>query len=143
VSFILIRSFIVNHLDTTEAGIWSSVVRLSGFYMLFISSLCSMYFFPKLSKDIKLYGQKKVVTEYFVKFVPIVLLGLLFCLILQKYIVLFIYNEDFLAITEVFYLHLVADLIKTCSLIFGYFFVVHQKTKYFIFFEFIDRKSVV
>ncbi|SEH68212.1 Polysaccharide biosynthesis protein [Paenimyroides aquimaris] len=138
VSFILIRSFIVNHLDTTEAGIWSSVVRLSGFYMLFISSLCSLYFFPKLSKDLKPNGQKKVVTEYFVKFVPIVLVGLLFCFILQKYIVLFVYNEDFLAITEVFYLQLVADLIKTCSLIFGYFFVVHQKTRYFIFFEFIS-----
>ena len=138
VSFILVRSFIVNHLDTTEAGIWSSVVRLSGFYMLFISSLCSLYFLPKLSKDLKPDQQKKVLVEYFVKFVPIVLLGLLFCFIIQKYIVLLVYNEDFLAITNVFYLQLIADLIKTCSIIFGYYLIVHQKTKYFIFFEFIS-----
>ncbi|WLD24788.1 oligosaccharide flippase family protein [Flavobacterium dauae] len=138
VSFILVRSFIVNHLDTTEAGIWSSVVRLSGFYMLFISSLCSLYFFPKLSKDLKPDGQKKVIVEYFVKFVPIVLVGLLFCFILQKYIVLLVYNDAFLAITNVFYLQLIADLIKTCSIIFGYYLIVHQKTKYFILFEFIS-----
>src|SRR5690606_41309765 len=113
-------------------------VGLSGFCILCMSSLCCMYFFLKLSKELKHNGHKKVVTESLVNLVPLVKLGLLLCFILQKYIVLFIYNEDFLAITEVFYLQLVADLIKTCSLIFGYFFVVHQKTRYFFFFEFIS-----
>ena len=49
-SFIFIRYLVQSNLSADEAGVWSSIVRISVFYMTFVSSICNLYFYPKLSK---------------------------------------------------------------------------------------------
>lgn len=137
-SFILIRNLIQTNLGSETSGIWSSIIRLSSFYMLFVSSICSLYFFPKLAKAHFFKEKKAIVSEYFIKFVPLVFIGLLVCYFSQNFIILFLYTTDFLIITKYFYLQLIADFIKTLSLIYGYFLIAKQDLKKYMIFEIIS-----
>lgn len=134
-SFIFIRNLVEHNLSTEEAGIWSSILRISGFYMTFVTSICSLYFYPKLAKALAYKEYREIIVEYYKKFVPIVLFGLVLCFILQKIVILLLYTKDFLILREYFYLQLIADFVKTLSLIFGYLIIAQKKMGQFILFE--------
>ena len=140
-SFIFIRYLVQSNLSADEAGVWSSIVRISVFYMTFVSSLCNLYFYPKLSKTEIFSEYKAIIAEYYRKFIPIVFLGLLLCFVLQKVVILLIYTEDFLILRDYFYLQLIADFVKSLSLIFGYLLIAKKKIWQFILFEIISLGS--
>lgn len=68
-------------------------------------------------------------------------LGLLLCFVLQKVVILLIYTEDFLILRDYFYLQLIADFVKSLSLIFGYLLIAKKKIWQFILFEIISLGS--
>ena len=140
-SFIFIRNLVEHHLSTEEAGVWSSILRISGFYMTFVTSICGLYFYPKLAAALAYKEYREIISEYYKKFVPIVLLGLVLCFILQKIVILLLFTKDFLVIREYFYLQLIADFLKTLSLIFGYLIIAKKKMVQFILFEIISLGS--
>lgn len=140
-SFIFIRYLVQSNLSADEAGVWSSIVRISVFYMTFVSSICNLYFYPKLSKTEMFSEYKAIIAEYYRKFIPIVFLGLLLCFVLQKVVILLIYTEDFLILRDYFYLQLIADFVKSLSLIFGYLLIAKKKIGQFILFEIISLGS--
>lgn len=140
-SFIFIRYLVQSNLSADEAGVWSSIVRISVFYMTFVSSICNLYFYPKLSKTEIFSEYKAIIAEYYRKFIPIVFLGLLLCFVLQKVVILLIYTEDFLILRDYFYLQLIADFVKSLSLIFGYLLIAKKKIWQFILFEIISLGS--
>ena len=140
-SFIFIRYLVQSNLSADEAGVWSSIVRISVFYMTFVSSICNLYFYPKLSKTEIFSEYKAIIAEYYRKFIPIVFLGLLLCFVLQKVVILLIYTEDFLILRDYFYLQLIADFVKSLSLIFGYLLIAKKKIGQFILFEIISLGS--
>lgn len=140
-SFIFIRYLVQSNLSADEAGVWSSIVRISVFYMTFVSSICNLYFYPKLSKTEIFSEYKAIIAEYYRKFIPIVFLGLLLCFVLQKIVILLIYTEDFLILRDYFYLQLIADFVKSLSLIFGYLLIAKKKIWQFILFEIISLGS--
>ena len=140
-SFIFIRYLVQSNLSADEAGVWSSIVRISVFYMTFVSSICNLYFYPKLSKTEIFSEYKAIIAEYYRKFIPIVFLGLLLCFVLQKVVILIIYTEDFLILRDYFYLQIIADFVKTLSLIFGYLLIKKKKIWQFILFEIISLGS--
>ena len=140
-SFIFIRYLVQSNLSADEAGVWSSIVRISVFYMTFVSSICNLYFYPKLSKTEIFSEYKAIIAEYYRKFIPIVFLGLLLCFVLQKVVILLIYTEDFLILRDYFYLQLIADFVKSLSLIFGYLLIEKKKIWQFILFEIISLGS--
>ena len=140
-SFIFIRYLVQSNLSADEAGVWSSIVRISVFYMTFVSSICNLYFYPKLSKTEIFSEYKAIIAEYYRKFIPIVFLGLLLCFVLQKVVILLIYTEDFLILRDYFYLQLIADFVKSLSLIFGYLLIAKKKIWQFILFEILSLGS--
>lgn len=140
-SFIFIRYLVQSNLSADEAGVWSSIVRISVFYMTFVSSICNLYFYPKLSKTEIFSEYKAIIAEYYRKFIPIVFLGLLLCFVLQKVVILLIYTEEFLILRDYFYLQLIADFVKSLSLIFGYLLIAKKKIWQFILFEIISLGS--
>lgn len=140
-SLIFIRNQIESNLGETDAGIWSTIVRLSSFYMLFVSSICGLYFFPLLSKNENLNHQKKILAEYYKKLVPLVAIGLFLCYHFQEWLIEILYTQEFLPITNYFYFQLIADFIKTCAFIFGYQLIANRKVKHFILFEILSVGS--
>lgn len=136
-SFIVIRTMIETNLGEYFSGIWSSIIRLSSFYMMFIVSMCSLYFYPQI---IKTSGSefKKVIKQYYIIFIPIILFGFISVYFLQNFIIKIVFTEEFIVLNEYLYLQFIADFIKSFYLFFGYVLIARQKIMWFVIFELIS-----
>src|SRR5690554_807720 len=134
-SFIFIRNLIQINISVDSASIWSAILRLSSFYMVFINTVCHLYFYPKLIKSITNSDMKEVIKEYFVKFIPITFIGFLLCFLLQNIIIILLYTPEFLVIKDFFFLQILSDFIKTAAMIFGYSLIAKEYLKLYITLE--------
>ncbi|MEN3322629.1 O-antigen translocase [Mariniflexile soesokkakense] len=132
-SYLFIRNTIISNIDTSTAGLWEAMNKLSGFYMIFFSSLFTLYLLPLLASNKTVKGYVEIMRTYFkylIPFVIILFLGILFFRVLL--IKLFLTNE-FLIVEQFFYLQLLGDFIKIIAFSFAYQF--HAKkmvASYFI-----------
>lgn len=132
-SYLFIRNAIISSIDTATAGLWEAMNKLSGFYMIFFSSLFTLYLLPLLASNKTVKGYVEIMRTYFkylIPFVIILFLGILFFRVLL--IKLFLTNE-FLIVEQFFYLQLLGDFIKIIAFSFAYQF--HAKkmvVSYFI-----------
>src|SRR5690606_32962223 len=140
-SFIVIRTMIETNLGEYFSGIWSSIIRLSSFYMMFIVSMCSLYFYPQI---IKTSGSefKKVIKQYYTIFIPIILFGFISIYFLQNFIIKIVFTEEFIVLNEYLYLQFIADFIKSFYLFFGYVLIACQEIIWIVIYLFISWMSI-
>ncbi|WP_308990862.1 oligosaccharide flippase family protein [Mariniflexile litorale] len=121
-SYLLIRNNIISFIDTSTAGLWEAMNKLSSFYMIFFSSLFTLYLLPLLASNKTIKGYAEIMSTYFkylIPFIIVLFLGILFFRVLL--IKLFLTNE-FLKIEQFFYLQLFGDFIKIIAFSFAYQF---------------------
>ena len=135
ITFIVIRNFIQEILSIELAGIWSSILRLSSFYMMFVSSFIGLYFLPNIAKSTSITSLNEEARKYFKQFFPMVVLGLTVCYFLQNYIIQIVYTNEFILIKDYFYLQLIADAIRVLGIFWGYCILTKQLVKWYILFE--------
>lgn len=136
-SFILLqlRNEIINQEGLFISGIYEGLQRISSYYLLFISTIISLYFLPKLSQTNSILEEKEIVKDYLFQILPIFGLGLFFLFIFKKYVVQVFFTSDFESMENLFLWQLVGDFLKTISLIFGYLLIAKKNTKVFIITE--------
>lgn len=133
--FLAIRNNIIINLSIDEAGYWEGITRISSYYFLFISTLISVYFLPKLSASEHSYEIKKIIWSYLKNIIPIFLTGLVVIFILRNQIIQLLYTSEFEPMAALFFWQLIGDLFKAISLILGILFFAQKKTLAFIVFE--------
>lgn len=129
---ISIRNTISNDFGTHEAGYWSSITRIAVFYLLFISTLLTIYFLPSLSLSKTKKDTKAVFVMYYKVIVPLFILGATIVYFLRDFIVRLLYSEEFLPMKELFFWQLLGDFFKVCALILAYQLLAKKLTKAFI-----------
>jgi len=122
ISYLLIRNKIISSIDLETAGLWEAMNKVSTFYMLFFSSLLTLYLLPKLSQNITVNGFKNIMIEYFKFVLPLVIILFLVIFISRLLIIRLFLTEDFLHIQNLFYLQLVGDFLKIVGFSFAYQF---------------------
>jgi O-antigen/teichoic acid export membrane protein len=136
--YISIRNQIVHNVNVSEAGYWEAVNRISTFYLLFASTLLTVYFLPKLSVAKADAETKTVFLNYFKSVVPLYAMGLLTVYVLRGFIVQTLFSKEFLPMENLFVWQLAGDFFKVCSLILGYEFFAKKMTRQFIITEVIS-----
>lgn len=131
----LLRTQIINSYSAEEAGLWEAMNRISFFYLMFVSTLITVYFFPKLSAAKTVQQTRIIFWSYYKSIVPLFGLGLIVIFLLRRFIVQLLFNEDFLPMTNLFIWQLAGDFLKVCTLILGYEFFAKRMTKAFIITE--------
>jgi len=132
-SYLLIRNSIISTIDVNTAGLWEAMNKISSFYMIFFSSLFTLYLLPLLASNKTVKGFVEIMGTYFKYLIPFVIV-LFFCILIarDKLINLVLTNE-FKSIEQFFYLQLIGDFIKIIAFSFAYQF--HAKkmvSSYFI-----------
>jgi len=133
--FLSIRNSIIEKLGIEKAGYWEAMSRISSYYMLFLGTILTVYFLPKLSKAKGNKETKIIFWTYFKGIFPFFAIGLLVLYVLKDYIIPIIFTREFAPISDLFFWQLIGDLLKALSLILGYQFFAKKMTKAFIFFE--------
>jgi len=130
--YLKIRTNATEFIGIENAGNWEAINRLSAFYMIFVSKLLSLYFFPKLSQSKSDIETKHVFFEYYKSVIPMFIIGALTLYFLRDTLISVVYSERFSVLSDLFFWQLIGDFFKVCSLILGYQFFAKKMTIAFI-----------
>jgi PST family polysaccharide transporter len=137
-SFVLleIRTDIVAITGLQQAGIYEGLQRISSYYLLFVSSIMAIYFYPKLAETNS--NSKEIVLHYLKTIIPLFTIGLVIIYFLRKLIIQVLFSSEFETMESLFLWQLLGDLLKAISLIFGTILIAKKQTKVFIITEIIS-----
>lgn len=130
--FLSLRNTIIHTLSYEAAGYWEALTRISSYYFLFLSTILTVYYLPKLSKSESVAQTKSLFWSYFKGIVPFFLIGLLVLYVLRGYLIPLLFSDAFLPISELFFWQFIGDAFKAIALILGYQFFAKKLTKAFI-----------
>jgi len=133
--FLAIRNHIIQNLGIEQAGYWETMTRISNYYLLFVSTILSVYFLPKLSKAQNNVETKSIFWQYYKFILPVFILGLTVLYCTRFFVVELLFTKEFLPVTDLFFWQLLGDIFKICTLILGYQFFAKKMTKAFIIAE--------
>lgn len=134
-SSIFVREYIASSVGWEQAGLWEALMRLSGAYLMIVTTTLSIYFLPKFS-ELKLYSEIK--SELFNAYkiiIPLLVVMFSFIYILRDIIVILLFSEDFKPISELFAYQLFGDVLKVMSWLVAYLMIGKAMVKTFIFTE--------
>ncbi len=137
-SFVLleIRTDVIEITGLKNAGIYEGLQRISSYYLLFISSIMAIYFYPKLAEQNS--NTKAIILNYLKTIIPIFAIGLALIYVLRKFIIQMLFSAEFESMESLFLWQLVGDLLKGIALIFGTILIATKQTKAFIITEIIS-----
>lgn len=127
-----LRNTIIHTLSYEAAGYWEALTRISSYYFLFLSTILTVYYLPKLSKSESVAATKSLFWSYFKGIVPFFLIGLVVLYVLRGYLIPVLFADAFLPVSELFFWQFVGDAFKAMALILGYQFFAKKLTKAFI-----------
>ncbi|HUH50781.1 MAG TPA: O-antigen translocase [Flavobacterium sp.] len=130
--YLQIRSEAIATLGIDNAGNWEAMNRLASFYLVFVSTLLSVYFFPKLSQSKTDSQTKGIFMDYYKSIIPMFIAGGLLLYFSRHLLITLIYSDRFMVLSELFFWQLLGDLFKVASLILGYQFFAKRMTVAFL-----------
>lgn len=130
--FLAIRNNIIEVLGIDSAGYWEAMTRISNYYLMFISTILTVYFFPKLAFSSSKKAVQNVVKSYYLSVVPIYIFGVIVLFFLRNFFIKLFFTKDFLPVSDLFFWQLLGDTFKVASLILGYQFYAKKLTVAFI-----------
>ena len=130
--FLIIRNEITGKLGIQQAGFWEAISRISSYYMMFVSTILTVYFLPKLSKAHNKQETKTIFWQYYKFILPVFAICVLVIYFARFIIIEILFTKEFLPISSLFFWQLVGDIFKVASLILGYEFFAKKLTKAFI-----------
>jgi O-antigen/teichoic acid export membrane protein len=133
--FLAIRKNVIEIVGLEEAGFWETIIRISSYYMLFVTTILSVYFLPKLAVAKNNLETKKVFWSFYNTILPLFIAGLVIVYFLRFFIVNLLFTNAFLPVTTLFFWQLTGDVLKVASLILGYQFFAKKLTVAFIIAE--------
>jgi PST family polysaccharide transporter len=133
--YLLIRNHVIQNIGLEQAGFWETMTRISTYYMLFVTTILTVYFLPKLAVAKNNLETKRVFWSYFKSILPVFIIVLTVLYFLRFFIVNLLFTNAFLPVTTLFFWQLAGDVLKVASLILGYQFFAKKLTVAFIISE--------
>jgi O-antigen/teichoic acid export membrane protein len=133
--YIAIRNNVIKVIGIEEAGFWETITRISSYYMMFSSTILTVYFLPKLAKSKNNLETKTVFWSYYKSILPLFVIGLLTIYFFRSLIIEILFTKEFLPVTSLFFWQLIGDVFKVAFLILGFQFLAKKMTLAFIISE--------
>ncbi|WP_317132048.1 O-antigen translocase [Bizionia myxarmorum] len=132
---IAIRNYITDNVGLKEAGFWEAMNRISHYYLMFVSSLLTLYILPRFSEIDNKKEFRAEVFNFYKTIIPIFAVGLFLIYISRKIIVLVVFSEEFNPVSELFLWQLLGDFIKVLSIVIAYQFLAKKMFWHYIITE--------
>lgn len=132
---ILIRSYIIDNIGMKEAGFWEAMNRISKYYLLFVSTLLTMYILPRFSEIDNIKDFRKEVFSFYKTIIPVFALGLIVIYFLRHFIIQVVFTDEFKPVEELFFWQLLGDFIKVLSTVIAFQFLAKRMFWHYIITE--------
>lgn len=130
--FLAIRKHLIVISGIESAGFWEAMSRISTYYLMFISTILSVYYLPKLSAARDNNQSRKIFYNYFKAIMPLFIVGLVVIYFLRSIIIQILFNQEFAPVSDLFFWQLLGDIFKAASMILGFQFFAARMTTAFI-----------
>jgi PST family polysaccharide transporter len=131
--YIFIRNLITKEVSLEAAGYYEAMQRISGFYMMFISTLITFYFLPELTKAESLDKERKLTFAFYKGIIPIFGFGLVLIYFLRNFVIQVLLTKEFELVSDLFLWQLLGDFFRALALILGIRFYAKKMMKdYFV-----------
>ncbi|GAA4816273.1 O-antigen translocase [Litoribaculum gwangyangense] len=131
-SYLFIRNEIIFNLDINTAGLWEAMNKISAFYMLFFSSLITLYLLPQLAINKTIKGYKNIMKSYFKYLIPFLISVFLILLLFRTVVIKIFLTDEFQSIEKYFYLQLIGDFIKIIAFSLAYQFHAKKMVVFYL-----------
>ncbi|MFT7051894.1 MAG: O-antigen/teichoic acid export membrane protein [Psychroserpens sp.] len=132
---ICIRNYIISEIGIKEAGYWEAMNRISSYYLMFITSIITLYIVPKFRQIKTKADFKKEIFSFYKSVMPIFGLGLVLIYFLKPIVVPLIFSKEFRPVENLFFWQLLGDFVKVLTLVISYQFLAKKMFTHFIIIE--------
>ena len=132
VVFLAIRHQVIDTVGLKEAGFWESMTRISTNYLLFVNTLLTVYYYPKLVLAKTNEETKLVFWSFYKNVLPLFSVGLFIIYLFRGIMIKILFTQDFEPVSDLFLWQIVGDFLKAASWILGFQFFAKKMTKAFI-----------
>lgn len=138
VSLIYVRSLVISQEGQAEAGLYEGMLRISGYYSMFVLSLMGLYILPEFSKSDKPSNLRRVLKQFFKSILPIFFIGLLALYLLRDVVVSILFGDRFDGVQDLFAWQLAGDVFKTVSSALALWFIARNNLQRYLLTEVIS-----
>ncbi|MEG2278316.1 MAG: O-antigen translocase, partial [Odoribacter sp.] len=96
VSQLILRGHIIVHISEIEAGWWEAMNRISGMYLMVITTSFSIYYLPRLAEINDIKELRKEIFKAYKMIIPILLVGFSFVYFTRFLIIRILFTPDFI-----------------------------------------------
>ena len=131
---VFVRFYLNNKLGSNYAGSWEGMWRLSGIYIMFITTTFQFYLLPTFS-NLANNSLKKEIFKAWSFSLPSILLVTAAVYLLKDFIIPIIFSKEFSLINSIILFHLLGDIFKINTWVLGNVLISKAKSKVFIIFQ--------
>lgn len=129
--YLQIRQQAIEIAGIDAAGHWEAMNRISSYYMLFVTTLVSVYFLPKLVLAESTRQLLSLCRKYYKGVLPLFAFGIIVLFLVRRFAVDVLFTPDFEPVTHLFLFQLTGDFFRTASLILGGIIIAKRMTALF------------
>ncbi|WP_241974254.1 hypothetical protein [Winogradskyella wandonensis] len=130
-SYLLIRNSIISVEGEAVAGYWEAVNKISMFYMIFFTSIFTLYLLPKLSINTTLKGYKSIMNYYFSRLIPLLIAMFVVLYLIRFFVIRLFLTEEFIIIEKYVILQFIGDFFKIIGFSLAYQFHAKKMVAYY------------
>jgi PST family polysaccharide transporter len=134
-SHLIIRNYIGENISWDAAGYWQGIWYISTMYLLFITTVLSVYYTPKLSELKTNIELKKEIINGYMKILPVAIILALGIYIFKDLAIKVAFSDKFSPMMELFKWQLIGDIIKIASFLLSTMMIAKAMTKVYIYSE--------
>lgn len=135
ISHILIRNHLGEVLGWEAAGYWEAMWRLSGAYLMLVTTTLSLYYLPRLSELKDPRDLKSEIIQGYKIILPVTVLCSLTIYLLRDFVISILFSSEFSPMRELFAWQMVGDTLKIGSWILAFLMLGKAMVKLFIITE--------
>lgn len=139
---ILIRDLLGQQLSWESAGMWEAMNRLSGAYLMFVTTTLSLYYLPKLASLQEFTAIRREIFSGYLLILPLVAIAACCMYLLRNVLIKLLFTEDFLPMAALFQWQLIGDFLKIGSWLLSYLMLSKAMTALYISTEIIFAISL-
>jgi PST family polysaccharide transporter len=130
-----IRKFLISSVGLDQSGFWEAMSRVSNLYLIFVSTLVGLYFYPQLIKARGKFQTKQVFSNFYKSIIPL-FIGCSIVIYFARFLIIkILFSAEFLPVADLFIWQLIGDFFKICGLILGFQFLAKKIIIPYIIFE--------
>jgi PST family polysaccharide transporter len=132
ISQLVLRGYVISNISEIQAGWWEAMNRISGIYLMVITSSFGVYYLPRLSElQTKAELRHEIFKAYKVV-IPFLIVGFFFIYFLRFFVIRLVFSEEFLPMENLFAWQLTGDIFKISSWLLAFLMVAKAMTKIYI-----------